>query len=286
LSNADLDSPEYNAFVLQKLKAIEALPAEKRIAADEAIKRIMEDARDIGNDIEEEERAARIDARLAAIRRTFYKDVRSTDRRRILELADSLVSERLDIPLEAKKKDALVTELLQSFDKLNGILDRARLAGVNIPEPTPIGTPGQREAYRKAAVAATVQTRLELERARRQSLNPIRYWTRLIKLEVGRRIATLFRLGSAIIFGMAIFLMAGFVHQLHVGEHEWYAGFILVPIAVAAIELLIHRFFDSYFEKWARRDQLKLNLLITKNRLDFAVSEALLEQTREINKSS
>ena len=87
---------EAGTLVSNLLQIVRGLSPEEHVAVLEKLKGITGQAKAIEIDLEEEERKSLIDERLARIRRDLWKDITASGRRRLLELADSHVAQRLN----------------------------------------------------------------------------------------------------------------------------------------------------------------------------------------------
>jgi hypothetical protein len=273
------DSVSDKLYESRLMAYIDTLPLEQRTPLLRQLLEIGNEKKAIEIELANQKSAPSIDERLRKMRHEVRNAIIASCWPRLLEVFMSHPEEQLNI-LKIKKEGKADRQLMDDtaimIAEVKRISDPIGSSGSAAPAP--------KQDYSSIDPVTIIKlfNERQFQRVRRKSLNPLRLAWQLLKLEGSWWVATTVRFVAIVAFGVVIFLLAGKVHDVHPIDEAWYA--ILIPIAVALIELLIHRRGERFFEKWADDDRLKLNAWLSGTRRRFALEEALAAMVRARSK--
>src|SRR5947209_7953913 len=247
------------------------LPLGEQVKVLAAMKAACKEAHDIEVQLTSADgNHSRAERRLRELRHEIRSASVESGKQRLFELLDSHVKAQLNI-IESKKKWLdLLTSIDDNFAKVNDAVARAQGAHKGIEHSNAVKRLSDPKKHQEI-IHASAYIEREFQKSRRRLLAPRRISSQMLKLEAHLYGASGARFIAILVFGMAVFLLAGFIHEYHWTEEVWYIGLVAVPLLIALAELMIHKLGESRFEKWARRNLVKANLGILSTRLTMLV---------------
>ena len=261
------------------LDVIHTLPDVEQVAVLGQLRTITREGTDIDAQLKEMDGNEDIDEHLYRLRREVRKTALQAVWQRQLELWRSHIDTHLNILKELRELEETLTSIDKSIAEFGAAIAQAEiLLGKELSHhAASVRSPEEKKTSNKAAIAARAEVERMYQRSRQRLFNPLGVLWQLMELEVRLYVAAVLRFTAKVVFGMAIFLAAGIVHELHPDTVTWYVSLLAIPLGVALAELLIHHFGEGYFERWAHRNRVSANRWLANTRMIMAVQEALIE---------